>query len=42
MKLHYVLMVKLVHDLYFKFNLLNKVMLDDFTFVNDLDGIDIL
>ena len=42
MKLNYVLMVKFVHDLYFKFDLLYKVMFDDFTFVNDLDGIDIL
>ena len=40
-KLYNVVMVQVVHDLDFKFNLLNKIVFYDFCFIYDFYGIDI-
>ena len=37
-----VLVVQLVHDLHLKLDLLNKVVLDDLSLVDDLDSVDVL
>ena len=41
-QLDYVLVVELVHDLYFKLDLLDQVMLNNLCLVDHFDGIDIL
>jgi len=41
-KLHNVLLVKLVHDLDLQLDLLNQVVLNDLRLVDDFDGVDIL
>ena len=41
-QLHYILVIQFIHDLDFKFDLLDKVVLYDLCLVNDLDSVDVL
>ena len=41
-QLDYILVIQFIHDLDFKFDLLNKVVLYDFSLVDDFDSVDVL
>ena len=41
-QLDYILVVQFIHDLDFKFDLLDKVVLYDLSLVDDLDSVDVL